>query len=136
MRLVDDRTKTVVMRGGTVRDLLEREGIRPGPGQQLSCSEDAWLTDLGIDWHRACGDWTFGAKVDGFYNFLKEKIISAPSAADPYVWLPYNIGRVEAWGADAVASARYDDGRSVTVEDVQEAIRCLQQIRDDKSWKS
>ena len=83
----------------------------PGYGNPDLKPEDAWLTDLGIDWHRACGDWTFGAKVDGFYNFLKEKIISAPSAADPYVWLPYNIGRVEAWGADAVASARYDDGR-------------------------
>ena len=83
----------------------------PGYGNPDLKPEDAWLTDLGLDWHRAAGNWTLGAKVDGFYNYLKEKIISAPSAADPYVWLPYNIGRVEAWGADAVASARYDDGR-------------------------
>ncbi len=82
----------------------------PGYGNPELKPEDAWLTDLGLDWHRALGDWTLGAKVDGFYNFLKDKITSAPSPADPYVWLPYNIGRVEAWGADATASVRYDNG--------------------------
>ncbi|MCR5351983.1 MAG: TonB-dependent receptor [Bacteroidales bacterium] len=82
----------------------------PGYGNPDLKPEDAWLTDLGLDWHRQVGDWTLGAKVDGFYNVLKEKIISAPSAANPNVWLPYNIGRVEAWGADALASLRYDDG--------------------------
>ena len=82
----------------------------PGYGNPDLKPEDAWLTDLGIDWHRALGNWTLGAKVDGFYNFLKDKITSAPMPDDPNVWLPYNIGRVEAWGADVVASARYDDG--------------------------
>ena len=82
----------------------------PGYGNPELKPEDAWLTDLGLDWHRALGDWTLGAKVDGFYNFLKDKITSAPSPADPSVWLPYNIGRVEAWGADATASVRYDNG--------------------------
>ena len=82
----------------------------PGYGNPDLKPEDAWLTDLGIDWHRALGNWTLGAKVDGFYNFLKDKIISAPMPDDPNVWLPYNIGRVEAWGADAIASARYDNG--------------------------
>jgi len=82
----------------------------PGYGNPELKPEDAWLTDLGIDWSRAMGDWKLGVKVDGFYNKLKDKIISAPSAADPYLWLPYNIGRVEAWGGDAVASVRYDDG--------------------------
>lgn len=82
----------------------------PGYGNPDLKPEDAWLTDLGIDWHRALGNWTLGAKVDGFYNFLKDKITSAPMPDDPNVWLPYNIGRVQAWGADAVVSARYDDG--------------------------
>ena len=72
--------------------------------------EDAWLTDLGLDWHPTFGNWTLGTKVDGFYNFLKEKIISAPSADNPNIWLPYNVGRVEAWGVDAVTSVRYDNG--------------------------
>lgn len=83
----------------------------PGYGNPDLKPEDAWLADVGVDWHRSFGDWTLGAKLDGFYNVLKDKIISAPSAADPYLWLPYNIGRVEAKGADAVASLRYDDGR-------------------------
>ena len=82
----------------------------PGYGNPDLKPEDAWLTDLGLDWSRALGNWKVGAKVDGFYNFLKEKITSAPMPDDPNVWLPYNIGRVEAWGADATASARYDNG--------------------------
>lgn len=83
----------------------------PGYGNPDLKPEDAWLADVGVDWHRSFSDWTLGAKLDGFYNVLKDKIISAPSAADLYLWLPYNIGRVEAKGADAVASLRYDDGR-------------------------
>ncbi len=82
----------------------------PGYGNPDLKPEDAWLTDLGLDWSRALGNWKVGAKVDGFYNFLKDKITSAPMPDDPYVWLPYNIGRVQAWGADAIVSARYDDG--------------------------
>ena len=42
---VGDRTRTVCMTGGTVRDLLEREGVVPGPGERLSCDKNAWLTD-------------------------------------------------------------------------------------------
>ena len=42
---VGDRTRTVCMTGGTVRDLLEREGVVPGPGERLNCDENAWLTD-------------------------------------------------------------------------------------------
>lgn len=43
--IVEDRAKTVLICGGTVRDLLEREGIRPGPGLRPDVDEDAWLTD-------------------------------------------------------------------------------------------
>ena len=84
----------------------------PGYGNKDLRPEDAWLTDVGIDWHVG-GDqgWAFGAKADVFYNSLKDKIISAPSAADPWVWLPYNIGKVLAKGADASLSLRYRDGR-------------------------
>lgn len=73
--------------------------------------EDAWLTDLGIEWH---GDlakgWQLSAKVDGFYNSLTDKITSAPSPDDPYVWMPYNIGKVEAKGVDISAGVRHSGG--------------------------
>ena len=82
----------------------------PGYGNPGLRPEDAWLTDLGIDWHRAAGDWTLGAKADFFYNSLTDKIISAPKPDDPYVWLPYNVGKVQAKGVDASLSARFDDG--------------------------
>ncbi len=83
----------------------------PGYGNPGLKPEDAWLADLGFDWHKALSDsWSLGIKADAFYNDLKDKIISAPSEADPWVWLPYNIGRVQAKGADASLTARCDDG--------------------------
>jgi outer membrane cobalamin receptor len=48
--------------------------------------------------------------VDGYYNWLTNKIISAPSEADPYVWLPYNVGKVQALGADAFISVDFASG--------------------------
>lgn len=66
--------------------------------------EDAWLNDLGLSFARSIGgEWRMNAKLDGFCNLLKDKIISAPSELDPYLWLPYNIGRVRSLGVDAVA---------------------------------
>ena len=83
----------------------------PGYGNPDLKPEDAWLTDVGIDWHTALSDaWALNLKADYFYNYLQNKIISAPMPDDPYVWLPYNIGIVQARGADAALSLRYDDG--------------------------
>ncbi len=66
--------------------------------------EDAWLNDIGLSFVRSFrGEWRVNAKLDGFCNFLKDKIVSAPSELDPYLWLPYNIGRVRSLGVDAVA---------------------------------
>lgn len=80
----------------------------PGYGNTELKPEDAWLTDIGFDWHSAFdGGWKAGVKLDGFYNILKDKIISAPSADNPYIWLPYNVGRVEAKGVDLSASLRH-----------------------------
>lgn len=68
--------------------------------------EDAWLTDLGVDFHRQVSrTWNLKAKVDGFYNILSNKITSAPTAEDPNIWLPYNIGKVRAIGLDLVTGA-------------------------------
>ncbi len=74
-------------------------------------AEDAWLTDLGAEWkHSFSGGWRSELKLDGFYNILKDKITSAPTADDPNIWLPYNVGRVEAKGLDAAAALRYSAG--------------------------
>ena len=84
----------------------------PGYGNPNLKPEDAWLTDLGIDFHRALNSsWALGLKLDGFYNYLTNKIISAPMPDDLYIWLPYNIGKVQAKGIDASLSLRYDNGR-------------------------
>lgn len=63
--------------------------------------EDAFLSDLGLEWHPAALDGLeYGAKFDLFYNLLKDKIISAPSEEDQNIWYPYNVGKVEALGTD------------------------------------
>ena len=73
--------------------------------------EDAWLTDLGVDFHRQVSrTWNFKAKVDGFCNILSDKITSAPTAEDPNIWLPYNIGKVRSIGLDLVAGADFTYG--------------------------
>jgi len=70
--------------------------------------EDAWLSDIGVEWTGKYGPWKVKAKLDGYYNFLQDKIISAPTQADPNIWLPYNIGKVRSTGADAFAGADYE----------------------------
>ena len=73
--------------------------------------EDAWLTDLGVDFHRQVSrTWNLKAKVDGFYNILSNKITSAPTAEDPNIWLPYNIGKVRSTGLDLVTGADFTYG--------------------------
>ena len=83
----------------------------PGYGNTELKPEDAWLTDLGMEWNGTIQKrWKIKAKLDGFYNILKDKIISAPTEADPSIWLPYNVGRVESAGIDASLSLRWSDG--------------------------
>ena len=84
----------------------------PGYGNPDLKPEDAWLVDFGIDWHTALGEaWSLGLKADFFYNYLKNKIISAPMPDDYNIWLPYNIGIVQAKGIDAALNLRYDNGK-------------------------
>lgn len=74
----------------------------PGYGNPDLKAEDAWLSDIGLEYHKAIGSgWSLQAKADGFLNYLKDKIVSAPTQEDPNIWLPYNIGIVNMAGADA-----------------------------------
>lgn len=73
--------------------------------------EIAWLTDVGLDFGKAITpSWKVRAKIDGFFNFLTDKITSAPSADDPNIWLPYNIGKVRSTGIDVLAGTAYGSG--------------------------
>ena len=73
--------------------------------------EDAWTTDLGIDFNRKIGSsWNLKANLNGFLTTLTDKIVSAPTEADPDIWLPYNVGKVRSAGFDAVAGFVYTHG--------------------------
>lgn len=82
-----------------------------GYGNPNLLPEDAWLTDIGLDFYRhVSSEWNVKAKVDGFYNHLTDKITSAPTAEDPNIWLPFNIGKVRSLGVDLVAGTSYESG--------------------------
>ena len=81
----------------------------PGYGNPSLKPEDGWLTDLGLDFHRTLGAWTLKARADGYYNYLTNKIISAPTE-DPYVWRPFNVGKVQALGADVMVGFDFVSG--------------------------
>lgn len=73
--------------------------------------EDAWLTDLGLDFHRSVSPaWSIRAKADTFLNHLSNKITSAPTEEDPNIWLPFNIGRVRSTGLDITTGTDYKSG--------------------------
>ena len=83
----------------------------PGYGNAGLRPEDALLSGLGFEWNRRYGSsWQVGAELNGFYNILKDKIVSAPTEADPSIWLPYNVGKVEAAGLDASLKLRWNSG--------------------------
>ena len=80
----------------------------PGYGNPELEAEDAWLTGLGVEYAMCFHqDWHLKASAEGFFNYLKDKIISAPTAENPNIWLPYNIGAVQMSGADLRASVDY-----------------------------
>lgn len=80
----------------------------PGYGNPDLKPEDALLSGLGADFRRSVGrGWTLRARLDFFYDYLKDKITSAPSPADPSLWLPYNIGEVRSAGIDAESGCRF-----------------------------
>ena len=79
-----------------------------GFGNRNLKPEDAWLTDIGMQWSHAIGrKWNITLKTDGFFNWLDNKITSAPTASDPNIWLPYNIGKVFSAGTDISARASF-----------------------------
>ena len=95
----------------TYRGPMFNELYYVGYGNPDLKPEDAWLTDLGVDFHRQVSrTWNLKAKVDGFYNILSNKITSAPTAEDPNIWLPYNIGKVRSIGLDLVTGADFTYG--------------------------
>lgn len=82
----------------------------PGFGNPELKAEGALLTDIGVEWHRKVSDkWMLKVKADAFYNFLNDKIASSPTAENPNIWLPYNIGIVESFGSDLQLDLRYSN---------------------------
>ena len=111
--------KYTVFKGFDIRSFARRSYRIPvfnelyyvGYGNPELKPEDAWMTDLGMQYNKPLGvSWRVEASLDAFCNWLTDKIISAPSEADPNIWQPYNIGKVLSAGYDAEAGLRYVRG--------------------------
>lgn len=96
----------------TYRTPTFNELYYPGYGNPELKPEDAWLTDLGVDYRLAAGAWKLEARLDGFYNYLTNKIVSAPvDETDPMsLWMPFNVGKSQSVGVDALAHLTYQAG--------------------------
>ena len=71
--------------------------------------EDAWLTDMAVDYVRPLGgSFSLKSKLDVFLNLLTDKITSAPTPEDPNIWVPYNIGKVCSTGFDMAAGVAHE----------------------------
>ena len=80
-----------------------------GMGNPDLLPEDAWMSGLELAWSRRTDAWQLDASVDGFYNDLKNKIVSAPTE-DPYIWSMFNLGAATVHGIDSRASVRRTAG--------------------------
>ncbi len=87
--------------------------------------EDAWLTDIGLEYAgmplllSRHGHLRLKAKCNAFYNLLTDKIISTPTSEDPNIWLPYNIGKVRTAGADALCGVVFTKDKWMVASDVR-----------------
>ncbi len=74
--------------------------------------EDAWISDIGIDYHGRIGCVALAAKLDAYYATTSNKIISAPDPSDPsgFIWKPYNVGKAETKGVDALVDVQLGRG--------------------------
>ena len=80
-----------------------------GYGNPQLAPEDAWLTDMAVDYVRSLGNsFSLKSKLDVFLNLLTDKITSAPTPEDPNIWAPYNIGKVRSAGFDAAAGFAHE----------------------------
>ncbi|MBO5418729.1 MAG: TonB-dependent receptor [Bacteroidales bacterium] len=70
--------------------------------------EDAWTSGIGASFQRKISKrWRINADLNGFYTYLRNKITSVPTEADPNIWMPVNIGRVRSTGFDSKAAVGY-----------------------------
>lgn len=85
----------------------------PGFGNPELQPEDAYLTDLGFEWNcRLNKRWKISAKADGFYSYLRNKIISVQATReDQYSWTPMNVGVVGMAGTDLQAGFSFLHGK-------------------------
>ena len=109
-----------------------------GYGNPELLPEDAWLTDLGVDYNKKLSSsWRVNGRVDAFLNFLKNKITSAPTPEDPNIWQPYNIGKVRSAGVDVVAGADYaSNGFDISFDASYSYISAIDRTPDSYSFDS
>ncbi len=75
--------------------------------------------NLGLVWQRLCGSGLWrGLKlsVDGYYNWVTDKIIAVPKGTGQYRWMMMNIGKVHIRGIDVTAMAQAAPARDLLLD--------------------
>ena len=74
--------------------------------------EIARQTNIGLTFSRTC-DWGIvDLTADGYYNFIKDKIVAVPTM---FIWRMRNVGEVSMYGIDLTASVRWSMAEWMTV---------------------
>lgn len=123
-----------------------------GFGNPMLRPEDAWLADVGLEYSYNADAFVLNTKLNGFYNFITDKITSAPTPEDPNIWAPYNIGKVRTTGLDAMLGVDYSKGHwkcsgdarysylsaidKETLAQVPYTARHVVSLTADASWKT
>ena len=63
-----------------------------------------------MQWRKRISIWSVNADADFNYNAINDKIVSAPSAEDPGIWFPYNVGKARMYGVDLRTGAAFKKG--------------------------
>lgn len=66
--------------------------------------EKALQSGMGMSWSASGSGVTFSADIDGYFNYVKDKIVASPSL---FIWKMRNLGRVLMAGCDNVVSLSY-----------------------------
>lgn len=94
----------------TYREPVFNELYFPSYGNPDLRAEHGWISDFGLDFRHSFGQTPVYFKANYYFHTVEDRIASAPSAGNPLIWLPYNIGRVKSAGIDLAAGVSHRFG--------------------------
>lgn len=104
-------------------------------GNTALTPEKALLTNIGIVWNHNGGGLECTASIDGYFNFVRDKITAIPTM---FIWKMRNIGKVLMAGADFNARIQWKISHNVSLHtDANYSYQYAVDVtdRNSKAWK-